>query len=620
METGDVHERPDSLAQPGRVRTFRVGSEPLRRWLGGPLLRYQVAGATVVVLFSTLLTGLSLDDFAQRLVVEQRPPILRDRLDLFDLIPSRPDLRGPMSELGTYFWWLGPDTKIDYWRPLAAVTHFVDYSLWPRMAWLMHLENLVWYAALVVACGAFYRRAISVGWVAGVATVFYALDPFHAGPVAWIANRNAIMSTLFGVLSLIAHDGWRRERRRALAFAAPALLLLALLSAEAGVAIVGYTVAYALCLDRGTRLQRLVSVAPSVLVIAAWRVVYTSLGHGVADSGIIADPFVDPWFFVKRAAQAIPVQIMSSVLSVSVDSVMNYRYALLIAAVVAIALLAVALYTLGPLLRRDETARFFAVGLAASALPLGSTIPTDRYLFWVGLGTMGLAAKTAEALADPAFGTVLRKPWAWAYGGFLLCHGVLAPVSFPFRMAGPSLVQGDVERIAGTLPSGPNADRQTVVVVNAPFDMVAGMLPIVRAAKRGPLPAHLYFLYGGTEDVRVSRTDAQTLDVRSEHGWLYDVGNRGSRASPFHIGETVILQRLRAEVRELTPDGRAEDVTFSFPIPLEDPSLTFMVWGAHGLETRTPPPVGKTMTVSGAPLFVTAALKPSVPRRAIEPD
>src|SRR5580704_12816677 len=141
MDTGNLGDRTASYAGRSRTRTLRDlrdGYLGLRRWLGGPLLRYQMAAATVVLLSSTLWSGLALDDFAQRMIVEQRPPGLRGRLDLYNLISSRPDLRDLTREVGTYFWWTGPDTKIDYWRPVAALTHFVDYSLWPRWAWLMH--------------------------------------------------------------------------------------------------------------------------------------------------------------------------------------------------------------------------------------------------------------------------------------------------------------------------------------------------------------------------------------------------------------------------------------------------------------------------------------------------
>ncbi len=623
MEPTDFRDRRAAFADSSWIPKLRYGEAWLRRWLGGSLLRYQVAAATIVSLCPTLLHGLALDDFGQRLFVEGRLGAGLGRLDLFRLVSPQPEVRARMKELGVYVWWLGQGTKIDYWRPLAAFTHFVDYSLWPRWAWLMHLENLIWYAALVVACGALYRRFLPIAWVAGLATILYAFDHSHAGPVAWIANRNGPMSALFGVLSLLAHDGWRRGRRLPLAFAGPVLLAFALFSAESGIAIVGYTVAYALCIDRGTRLQRVLSVVPSVLVIVAWRVVYVSLGHGIASSGVTADPFVEPARFVLHAAESIPTHIASALFALQSDVVIYSQWTLAIAALGATALLAVVGYALSSWLKRDETARFFAAGTLMSALPLGAAIPIDRYSFWVGLGAIGLIAKLTEVVVDPANELTLGRLPRWICGASLLCHAVLSPLVFPFRAAALSFVQFDAERVAATLPDGPETSHQTVVVFNMPIDMMGSMLPILRLARHGAVPAHLYYLYGGTDDITVSRADGDTLDVRTESGWMHDIGERGPRATPFRVGEVVELSRMRAEVRGLTPDGRADDVQFSFPSNLEDPSLVFMVWGAHGLERRTPPPIGEAMTVSGASLFrffLPGVTTPRFPEKAIEPD
>jgi hypothetical protein len=623
METSDFRDRQAAFVRSPQIPKPRESFAWMRRWLASPRIRYHVAAATMVVLLPTLWSGLTLDDFGQRLIVEQRQIAGAGRLALFRLISPDADVRAAMKELGVYAWWLGSNTKIDYFRPLAAITHFVDYSLWPQSAWLMHLENLAWYAALVVACGALYRRFFPVAWVAGLATVCYALDYSHAAPVAWIANRNALMSALFGVLAVIAHDGWRRQGRRALAFAEPVLLALALFSAESGIAILGYTFAYALCIDRGTRLQRALSVAPSALVTVAWRVAYTALGHGVAYSGIMADPFVNPKAFATMATQSIPTQIAGALFALQTDLVMDKSWALAVVAVAATALLGSIGLALSSWLKRDATARFFAAGMVMSALPLGSTIPTDRYLFWVELGALGLIAKLAEAVLEPVGHTSLGGLPRWICGAALVGHGVISPLFFGLRAAGPALVQQDADRIAATLPDDPATARETVVVLNAPLDMMGAMLPILRIARHGVVPAHLYFLYVGTDDLTVSRVNRNTLDVRSELGWMHDIGDRASRATPFQLGEVADLARMHAEIRGLTPEGRPDDVRFSFPSELEDPSLTFMVWGPHGLERRNPPPIGETTTVSGVSLlklFLPGTRAPRAPPKAIEPD
>ena len=261
-----------------------------------------LVGLVLVVLLPTVWSGLEIDDLFQRLMVEGKLGSLVGRFDIFDVISRSATQRTRFEELGIYPWWIGSHTQVSYWRPLAALTHVIDYSWWPRAAWLMHLENLAWYAALVLACAALYRRLIPVAWVAGFATAYYAFDQAHAFPTAWVANRNALMSALFGVLSLLAHDRWRTQRRLASAgssegergrvrlkawwfgLLAWVAFALALLSAEAGVAIAGYTIAYAVCLEtsdtRSGARGRALSLVPYAAIAVAWRVAYRVLGHG----------------------------------------------------------------------------------------------------------------------------------------------------------------------------------------------------------------------------------------------------------------------------------------------------------------------------------------------------
>src|SRR5437899_567285 len=92
---------------------------------------------------------------------------------------------------------------------------------------------------------ALLARPSAPRWLVGLATALYAFDDAHGAPVAWIANRNALMSASFGVLALTAHDRWRRQERAGFAWIASGQFLLALLSLEGGIATAGYLAAYA---------------------------------------------------------------------------------------------------------------------------------------------------------------------------------------------------------------------------------------------------------------------------------------------------------------------------------------------------------------------------------------
>jgi len=57
----------------------------------------------------------------------------------------------------------------------------------------------------------FYRQLMLSAWLAGLAALLYTIDDAHSMVAGWVANRNASLMLLFGVLALMAHVRWRRE-------------------------------------------------------------------------------------------------------------------------------------------------------------------------------------------------------------------------------------------------------------------------------------------------------------------------------------------------------------------------------------------------------------------------
>jgi hypothetical protein len=577
----------------------------------------------LLVLFPTVWSGLEIDDLFQRLLVEGKLGALDGRFDLFDVISRSASRRAHFEELGVYPWWIGPHTQVSYWRPLAALTHVIDYSWWPRAAWLMHLENLAWYAALVLACAALYRRFLPVAWVAGFATAYYAFDQAHAFPAAWVANRNALMSTLFGVLSLLAHDRWRTQRRLWFGFLAWAGFALALLSAEAGVAIAGYTVAYALCVEtsdtRRGALHRVLSLAPYVLIAVAWRVAYRVLGHGAVGSGANVDPLLHRAVFLARFAQIGPLLLASDVVGVPLEFLYTHPQWTATAIGMSVAVLVLLGYTALPWLRSNRTTRFFVTGAVLSVFPLGGTFPSDRYLFWAGLGVMGLIAQ----LVGGIFGESAGPKGTLRYAVCCVClflRGVASPAAFPLRSTVPGLMQDEFERMVETIPRGPGFSGQTVLVLNAPNDVFGGEVPLIAMAKGQPAPAHMYLLYAGFDEVTVTRTARGTLEERVEAGWFSRLEDRLFRDSPLHPGDSIRLAAMNAQVQSVTSDGRPNAVQFELAVDVDDPSVMLLSWGPHGFERVTPPPVGSSLTVAPAPLVVADVLRPHIRERAVEDD
>jgi hypothetical protein len=485
------------------------------RWLARPSLPYKAAAVSIFVLLPVICGGLLTDDVLHRLIVEGRFGSAVGRFDLFDFVNGSERQRANAAELGLYPWWVGAQVQISYWRPVVAVTHFIDYSCWPRWAWLMHLESLAWYGFVVVAAGAFYRRFVALPWVAGLATMLYAFDHSHSVPATWIANRGALMSAVFGILSLLAHDRWRRRRRRYDGVLAAALFALAPLCAESGIAIAGYLVAYEMCLDGGRPLGRVLALMPYGVVTTLWRVVYGMLGYGVRHSGVAADPVIETGRFIGRAVQSIPLLIASEVFAIPADLLGSSPRLVIGGALLATALLAFITYALSPAICRNVAARFFFLGALLSAIPMGGVFPNERYLFWAGLGVIGVIATSFEAVLAKQ---IVSRFGPWTVGTCVFLHGVLSPIVFPFRGAPFAMLQDSCVRVAETVPDGTYVPDKTVAILNTPFELMATLLPVMRIARHEPIPKHLYVLYGGLEDISVTRPDAQTLDVTSRNG------------------------------------------------------------------------------------------------------
>ena len=53
-------------------------------------------------------------------------------------------------ETGAAPWWTLPTLRIAFFRPLAVLTHWADYRLWPDSGVLMHVHSIAWYGAVLL--------------------------------------------------------------------------------------------------------------------------------------------------------------------------------------------------------------------------------------------------------------------------------------------------------------------------------------------------------------------------------------------------------------------------------------------------------------------------------------
>jgi len=568
--------------------------------------RLPIVAALVAVALGlpSLGAGWLMDDYFQRATILGLPVLnefFTSPMDMFRFLDGDADRTTRLMDFGVLPWWTYTGIRAQFWRPVTVLTHCVDYWLWPDHPAFMHAQNLLWFGGLAAVVALLYRRISGPTWAAGAAALLYAIDDARGVSVGWLAGRNALLATFFGVCTLLVHDRWRRDGWRAGAVLATVLFAASLLSAEAGIATCAYLAAHALLVDPGTWRQRCRAIVPYVLVVVVWRVSWRWLGYGVSSIGLYIDPLGEPLRFCAGAVTRAPILLLgqwaappSETPLVAPDAV---RW-LWIGAMVFLVLFAAVLV---PLLRRDRVARFWALGMVLSVVPICATFPADRLLTFVGIGAMALLAR----FLGVAFGRPDWRPrWlAWRVGAvslgviFILVHVVVSPAVLAFRTACPLGPKAFVDQFHVYTPMDHAVAEQDVIIVNPPSALHAGYLPLLRDMDGQAVPRHTRTLAPGMPSATIRRPDSHTLAIRPELGYLKWIFDRLFRDEQhlMSLGDQVVLTGMTAEVTALTGDGRPAEVTFRFAVPLEDPSLRWLCWREGAFVPFTPPAVGQTV-------------------------
>ena len=583
--------------------------ERLQRWLGGRHAIAWILLFTLALTAPSLINGLAGDDYFVRAVVLQNTEIPGVPASIFDAFPftkGDPAVIRQGIEAGMYPWWTHPQHKISFFRPLSSLTHWVDFRLFPDALWLMHVHSLLWYGLLVYVAALLYRRFLSAPWAAALATLLYAIDYSHSVGAASLCNRYAVIAAVFGFLTVLAHDRWRHNGSKSCGALAIGCFTLALLTGEAGVAASAYLFAYAVFLDRGKPLARYAVLLPYVLVGVIWRIIYSGLEFGSAHSGVYIDPAQDPVRFAVELVQRLPVLLLGQLALPSSDG-WAVLPALQAQIYVALALAAVffCAWALWPLLRRDRATCFFGLGMILAAIPFCATLPSNRFLFFTGLGCMGMIASfLAVALERPAWFTGWGKPHKALAYTWIGIHIVLSPLLLVPLTLSPIVVHHPFARAEETIMLQQQSSTSArIIVVNVPSDIMLFHIPFIRAAAGRNDSPRTFLLSAGLIPVELQRVNDQTLVVRMPDGLLTGVWNQFFRSSgePIAKGLPLKFSDVTVTVTGLTETGLPAEIKYEFAGPLEDHALTLVTWSEHGFVPFTLPRPGQTVTLQPLP-------------------
>ncbi len=588
----------------------------MREFLLSRRLPVALALLAMLLVLPSLWTGFQLDDYFQRYFLLGNTGVDGRNVsasDLFDFLDGDPGKMSALRDAGLVPWWTFDRLKISFWRPLTGYTHVFDYTLWPGQPVLMHGQNLLWFGALVWIAALLYRRFGRTGsavLAAGLAAFLFAVDESHGLPAGWLANRNALVAGVFGMLALLAMVKTHTDRWRPGWYLGPAALAAGLLAGESTLGVTAYLFSYALFFVEGGFWEKTRSLFPYALVSLAWMALYHGLGYGVFGSGFYVDPISEPAGFLRAVAVKFPILLLDqwtlpvSSLFVFLDTVPKIFFWC-----VAVALLAGIGIVLSPLLRGDRTARFWTVGMLLSIPVICTTVPHGRLLIFTGLGGAGVLGLWLGGMWD-------REWWTESYGirvkffrgtayVLVLFHMVAAPVLLPLNsLSGVStarFVQDPAERML--LPAG--IEDRTLVLVNPPLFFFAQQIPPVRFLNGQSVPGTLRMLAPGDQQVRLTRLDEKSLKISTTDGWItspFDDVFRGPD-DPMSAGDTIRLKGMSVEILRTTPDGRPAEAIFLFHHPLESGEFYWMKWEADGYVPFELPSPGSTIEISALDFF-----------------
>jgi hypothetical protein len=612
-----------------------------RRGEKGLKAHHALALLAALLTAPALFGGLALDDHV--LAVGARAPgsvpgLSAAPMSLFRFTSGRVADNQALIDQGVLLpWWSDLGHKNAFLRPLSSLTHLVDFQLYPDAPWLMHLHSLLWMVALVLVVAHVIARLESsetalgpfVTPAAGLAVLLFAIDDAHGMTVGWIANRNALIAATLTLPALSAHHrfvahGWAKGR-----LLGPACFALGLCAGETALAVLGYLLAHALVLDRGSLARRALHLVPYGVIFVGWRVVFGALGLGSAGSGAYHDPFGEPLGYAQALALHLPL-LIGSQLGVPVADLWFWGEPALQAFLLGVGALG-ALGVLGlahRLLAANTLARFWMLGMLLSACAVAASAPSERLLLVPSVGGAALLAHLVLALragvngsAQGGASTALPLGvMKLALIGLVLVHGPVSLVALPVRAASMQVLSNAIAAVDASIARSPDITDKSVLVVNAPFDTLLSYVQVARAASGVPRPAHLQWLGTASSALEVTRIAERTLRVRPEHGYLGSTPERHYRGEPrsLGLGARVEHPAFTARVVSLTEDGRPAAVDFELKRAIDDPALVLLQHARGRLERFTPPPVGHSVLFPAERFVDILAGRSSQPARVLE--
>jgi hypothetical protein len=572
------------------VRRFSPTS---RLWL------YVLFAVGTLTFLPALLSPLVLDDYLHSAMVRGLFPAPRGPLDLYDFASDAD--RQILIDRGILPWWTHPQFTIRFFRPLSSLLLWADHRAFTGHPLFLHLPSFLYWAAAVLGAWRLFRRRLA-SRVAQLATVIFALGAWHAIPLCWLANCEALVTLALGVFALDAYLLFRQGGRRGQGVLAFVLFSAALLGGEYALCFGGYCLAAEL-VDRRGIARAVRTLVPFALPAAGYLLVRGWLHYGAFGTSFYADPLRDPALFLRLFPVRYAALLGDGWLTIPCDSwgFGDGRWAAPLLALLAALPLGYAIRTTLRWLPEDQqkTAKAWLLGSLLAAFPVATVVPAARLL---GVSAIGIAAVVALVLEEAwwseraATHEVPRQRAREVLGtvavlvGFAqLVHGPATGWLAARQMRRTAL--DFIEHTAWLRERVTDPKNAQVMVIRAGGGMFFG--PFAVDAEGEP-PARWRTL-SHTGHAMVLRKGLRALDLITPVTQSVYPGGDGnlfrSPERPLHVGDEVRVPGMRARVVAIGENGPTR-VHFEFDEDTDAPDYVWTAEDALGFKSAELPRVG----------------------------
>jgi tetratricopeptide (TPR) repeat protein len=125
-------------------------------------------------------------------------------------VMGNPQVRAGLTTEGVI--WAFTTLHAGNWHPLTWLSHMLDCQLFGLTPGMHHLTSLLFHLANSLLLFILFRRMTQELWPSAFVAVLFALHPLHVESVAWATERKDVLSTFFGLLTMLAYTHYCEQR------------------------------------------------------------------------------------------------------------------------------------------------------------------------------------------------------------------------------------------------------------------------------------------------------------------------------------------------------------------------------------------------------------------------